>query len=229
MSKKINQLADPEVQIEQAIYKSEHFIEKNGKKLLIALCVVVVIIGCYFGYTHLVKAPKEQKASTMAYGAQLLFGQGEFDKALNGDGNNPGFIEIIKNYGSTATGNSAAHYAGICYIKIGDFKTAISYLEKYNDVKGEVASIINAQNKGLIGDAYVELKDNTKALSFYEKAIAISDNELTAPYYLMKAAGVYEATGNKEKALECYQKIKNTYFQSLEARDIDKYIGKLTK
>lgn len=229
MSKKVNQQADPEVQIEQAIYKSEHFIEKNGKKMLIALCVVVVIIGCYFGYTHLVKVPQEQKASTMAYGAQLLFGQGEFEKALNGDGNNAGFLEIVKSYGSTATGNSAAHYAGICYMKMGDFKTAISYFEKYGDVKGEAAAIINAQNKGLIGDAYVELKDNAKALSFYEKAIAISNNELTAPYYLMKAAGVYEANGNKEKALECYNKIKNTYFQSLEARDIDKYIGKLTK
>lgn len=229
MSKKINQQEDPEVQIEQAINRSEHFIEKNGKKLLIALCVVVVVLGCYFGYTNLVKSPKEQKAAEVAYVAQQLFGKGDFAQALNGDGNNAGFLDVIKNYGSTAAGNTAAHYAGICYIKMGDFKTAITYLEKYKDVEGTAAAIINAQNKGLIGDAYVELKENAKAISFYEKAVAASDNQLTTPYYLMKVAGVYEANGDTVKALAAYEKIKNTYFESMEARDIDKYIGKLTK
>lgn len=228
MSKKVNQQEDPEVQIEQAIGRSEQFIERNGKKLLIALCVVVVLIGCYFGYTHLVKSPKEQKAATLVYVAQQFFSEEDFDKALNGDGNNVGFLDIIKNYGSTSTGNIANHYAGICYLKMGDFKTAISYLEKYNEVEGAAAEIVNAQNKGLIGDAYIELKDNAKALAFYEKAIAVSDNQLTTPYYLMKIAGVNEANGNTAKALECYEKIKNSYFNSMEARDIDKYIGKLT-
>lgn len=228
MSKKVNQQEDPEVQIEQAIGKSEQFIEKNGKNLLIALCVVVVLIGCYFAYTHLVKAPNEQKAATVVYVAQQFFAADEFDKALNGDGNNVGFLDIIKNYGSTSTGNVANHYAGICYLKMGDFKSAISYLEKYKDVEGVAAEMINAQNKGLIGDAYVELKDNAKALSFYEKAIAVSDNQLTTPYYLMKIAGINVANGDTAKALECYEKIKNTYFNSMEARDIDKYIGKLS-
>lgn len=229
MTKKTNQHEDPEVQIENAISRSENFIEKNGKNMLIALCVIVVLIGAYFAYTHLYKVPQENKAAKIVYVAQQFFAQGEFEKALNGDGNNAGFLEVIKQYGSTSTGNISNHYAGICYLKAGDFKKAIESLEKYTSVKGTAASVINAQNKGLIGDAYSELKDNAKAVSFYEKAIAESDNDLTAPYYLMKAGCVYEAMGNNTKALECYEKIKTTYFQSLEAREIDKYIGRLTK
>lgn len=229
MTKKTNQHEDPEVQIENAISKGENFIEKNGKNMLIALCAIVVLIGAYFAYTHLYKAPQESKASKIVYVAQQFFAQGEFEKALNGDGNNAGFLEVIKEYGSTATGNIANHYAGICYLKTGDFEKAIASFEKYTSVKGAAASVINAQNKGLIGDAYSELKNNNKAVTFYEKAVAESDNELTAPYYLMKAGSVYEVLGNNSKALECYEKIKTTYFQSMEAREIDKYIGRLTK
>lgn len=229
MSKKINPALDPEVQIEQAIGRSEHFIERNGKNLLIALCAIVLIIAGYFGYIHLVETPKNQKAEASVFMAQRSFEANEFEKALNGDANGAGFLEIVKQFGSTPTGNMASHYAGICYLRTGDFKNAIASLEKYKDVDGAAAELINAQNKGLIGDAYIELKDNDKAITFYEKAIAVSENQLTAPYYLMKLAGVYVAKGDTAKALECYETVKTKFYNSNEARDIDKYIGKLTK
>lgn len=228
MKKNIKHNEDPEVQIENAISQSERFIEKNGKKLLVTLCVIVVFLGGYFAYNHLYKMPEEQKASSTIFVAQQFFTNGDFEKALNGDDNNPGFLEVLTKYGSTPTGNIASHYVGICYLNLGDFNKAITYLNGYSQVDGKAATIINAQNKGLIGDAYVELKDNTKALTNYEMAISLSDNGLTTPYYLLKAAGVCEAMGNNAKAIEFCQNIKNNYFQSLEARDIDKYIGRLS-
>lgn len=229
MRKKVNPEVDPEVQIEEAISKSEKFLQENGKKLLTALCAVVIVIGGYFGYEQLVKAPKAEKAIASIYNAELSFGKGEFELALNGDQNNAGFIEVADKYASTAVGNIANHYAGICYMKLENYNEAIVALSKFKDVKGAEASIINAQNKGIIGDAYSQLKDYNKAISYYEKAISISDNSLTSPYFLMKAAGVYKTLGNNAKALECYETIKNKYFNSIEARDIDKYIGQLTK
>ncbi|MEG2282966.1 MAG: tetratricopeptide repeat protein, partial [Rikenellaceae bacterium] len=130
-------------------------------------------------------------------------------------------------YGSTPTGNLAAHYAGICFLKLGDYESAMTYLKKYKDVDGDAAAIINAQNKGLIGDVYSQKKDYKNAISLYEKAIAASDNMLTAPIYLKKSGLIYEEQQDFGKALECYQKIKTTYFNSMEARDIDKYIARL--
>ena len=229
MTKKTNHQEDPEVQIENALSKGESFIENNGKNMLIALCVIVALIGAYFAYTVLYKAPEEKKATQISFVAQQLFANDEFEKALSGDGNNAGFTEVITKYGSTPTGNIAKHYAGICYLRLGDFNKAIELLKSYKKIEGTTASVINAQNVGLIGDAYAQLNDNKNAISNYETAISSSDNELTTPYYLMKAAGVYVAMGNNEKALECYNKIKNNYYRSLEARDIDKYIGRLSK
>lgn len=229
MTQKTTHHEDPELQIENALSKSELFLQRNGKKLLITLCVIVGLIAIYFGYTHLIQTPQEEKASTMAFAAQQQFATNDFSLALNGDGEDAGFIEVAEKFGSTPTGNIANHYAGICYLRLGDYNNAIKYLEKYKAVEGAAAEIINAQNLGLTGDAYAQLKDNDKALSFYEKAIASSDNSLTAPYYLLKAGGMYEAKGDSKKALECYENIKNNYFQSLEAREIDKYIGRIAQ
>lgn len=54
-----------------------------------------------------------------------------------------------------------------------------------------------------------------------------SDNGLTAPYYLKKIGLVYEKLGDKAKALDAYKTISGSYAGSMEARDIQKYIGRL--
>ncbi len=229
MDKKINHQEDPEAQIENALGKGEQFIEKNGKRMLIALCVVVILIGGYFGYEQLIRAPKEVNAEMAMFGAQKAFANEEFTVALNGDDNTTGFLEIAKNYGATPSGNVANHYAGICYLKNGEYQNAINSLEKYSDVATKEAGIINAQNKGLIGDAYIQLGNKDMAIKFYDMAVQKSDNELTAPYYLHKLGGVYLSQGNNTKAIECYETIKTKYYTSMQARDIDKYIGAAKK
>ena len=52
-------------------------------------------------------------------------------------------------------------------------------------------------------------------------------NTLTAPYYLKKSGEVYEKLGDNEKALAAYKKIATDYATSMEARDIQKYIGRI--
>ena len=47
---------------------------------------------------------------------------------------------------------------------------------------------------------------------------------MLSPIYLKKAATVYEKLGNKKKALEMYQKIKDSYPKSMSNQDIEKYI-----
>ena len=45
--------------------------------------------------------------------------------------------------------------------------------------------------------------------------------------YLLKAGMVAEKLGENEKALACYETIKDQYPQSMEAYEIDKYIGRI--
>ena len=45
--------------------------------------------------------------------------------------------------------------------------------------------------------------------------------------YLLKAGQVAEKLGENEKALGYYETIKDSYPQSMEAYDIDKYIARI--
>ena len=66
-----------------------------------------------------------------------------------------------------------------------------------------------------------------KAAALYRKAVKASDNSLTAPVYLKKLGLVEEQLGNTAAALEAYQRIADEFYTSLEARDIDTFIGRL--
>lgn len=218
---------DPEEKIENVIGKTESFILENGKTLLIVLAVIVVAVGGYFGYKHLVVAPKIEKASAAMFMAQQVFAESNYELALTGDGNFEGFESIISNYGSTPSGNIARHYAGVCYLNLGQYDQALKYLKAYKAKKGIPAAIVNAQNIGLQGDVYAQQGNYNEAVQMYEKAAAESDNSVTAPYYLKKSGLVYEKLGNTAKALETYKKISTDYSGSLEARDVEKYIGRI--
>lgn len=220
---------DPEVVIENAIDSTEVFLMKNGKKLLIVAAAIIVVVGCFFGYKYMFEAPRNQRAAAAIFPAEQMFRADSFEIALNGDNEIEGFLSIIDQFGSTDVGNTANHYAGICYMKLGDWDNAIKYLSDYKSTKGIASEIINAENKGLIGDAFSQKKLYDKAIKEYEAAINASDNILTTPIYLKKAGLVYEKTGKTEKALEAYKRIKNNYPGSLEARDIDKYISHIEK
>ena len=223
-----SQTEDPEVAIQSAIGRVEGFIMNNGRSLLTALIVVVVVVGGFFGYKYLISGPRAEKAAAMMFVAEQQFAVDSFALALNGDGNFAGFLEVIDRYGSTGEGNLARHYAGICYLRLGEYQQALDYLKEYSaSTKSVPEALLAAQNCGLQGDAYAPLENYAEAVRLYEKAVAASDNSLSAPYYLKKAGGVYEKLGDYAKALAAYERISDDYPASMEARDIQKYIGRI--
>ncbi|MEG2479656.1 MAG: tetratricopeptide repeat protein [Mucinivorans sp.] len=216
---------DPEVAIEQALSHSEQFLQKNGKLLIAILVAIILVVGGYFAYEHLYKAPRAESASASMFQAQDAFARDSFALALKGNDSFAGFEEIISSYSGTAQSNIAKHYAGICYLYMGEFQKAIDSFNSFSAVEGAMGQIITSQNFGLMGDAYVELGDMTNGLAFYEKAASYSDNIDTTPAYLFKAAMVNSSIGNNAKAKELFETIKNNFPRSLYARDIDKYIA----
>ena len=219
MAKEIkNQNAEAVV---EAVSKTEKFFNENGKLLsIIAAAVVVVAAGifCWFKFAYQPKV--EEAQGQMAY-AEQNFRAGDFELALNGDGNVLGFAQVIDEYGAKA-GKAVYFYAGVCELQLGNWDAAIKYLNSY---KGKDA-ILAARATACIGDAYVGLEDYKKALGYFEKAAAEADN-MYAAGYLLKAGAVAEELGDNAKALSFYKKIKDQYSSSMEGYDIDKYIGRI--
>ena len=77
---------------------------------------------------------------------------------------------------------------------------------------------------GLIGDCYVNMGDVKEGVSYFEKAAKAADNEVVSPVYLKKAGLAYENLKEYDKAVQAYKSIKEKYYNSMEASDIDKYI-----
>lgn len=207
-------------QIEEVLTQSEQFIEKYQKQLAIAAIAIIIAVVGYMGYQKFIKAPNEKEAIEQIAGAQLYFSKDSYKIALEGDGNKLGFLDIIENYGSTQIGNTAKAYAGICYLKLGQFDQAIEQLEGFSSEDFLVAQLAIAN----LGDAYMEKGEYEKAASNYEKAASSNANEFSTPIYLMKAAGAHELNKEFDKAIVAYERIQTEFSKSMEARDIEKYI-----
>lgn len=222
---KAEQEQAPEEAIQHVLGETESFFEKNWKMLTTILCVVVVVVGGWFLYDGLYVTKQSDKASSAMFTAQQLFAAQQYNEALNGNGSAVGFLDIIKQYSVTPEANIAKHYAGVCYLKLGDKTNALASLAEYKTTKGVPNAIINAQNFGLQADIMVDNGDMQAAVSLYKKAIDAADNVLTTPSYLKKLGLVYEKLGRKDDAIKAYQTIEDSYPASLEGRDIQKYIG----
>lgn len=213
---------DETLNIDKTIHKAEDYFQSNKKSLMIiAIAAAAVLLG-YFAYTNFWVKPQEESAQKEIYAAQQYFKMDSFDLAINGKGRDKGFKRIAEDYSSSATGNLAHYYLGICYMKKGKFQDAIDELKKYD--AGD--DITGALDLGLIGDAYMELGNTDDALNYYKKAAGYDDNEFTTPMFMKKQALVYEMKGDWKSALELYQKIQSVYNTSAEGRDAEKYIAR---
>lgn len=206
----------------KTLAQTGNFVRENQKSLTFIITAVLALIVIYFAYQKFYLAPREVTASNQMYVAQDFWEKKEWDKAINGDAGYPGFAKIVDEYSNTKAANLAYYYLGVAYLNKGEFKKAA---ENFTNYRGDDI-IIAAQALGNTGDAYVELKDYDKAITFYKKAIDKGNNSFVSPMYLKKLALVYENQKSYSDALDSYQKIKTDFPESSEATNIDKYIAR---
>ncbi|MEG1699790.1 MAG: tetratricopeptide repeat protein [Alistipes sp.] len=211
----------------EAMNKTEFFFEKNGRKMAYIFLGLLVLAALIFGYRAFIAQPRTEKAAEMISEAQYRFEaeNPDYKLALEGDANGAGFLDVIDQYGATASGNLAKHYAGICYLHLGELDNAAAYLAKFSSLRGIPGALINAQNYGLRGDVAVEQQNYAEAVKFYQKAVKAADNDLTAPMYLRKAGLAEQAQGNSQQAIALYEQIMAQYPASMDAREAEKLIG----
>ena len=218
---KTKKVSDEAIGLDVQLSKSEAFIEKNLKVILIALAAVIVVVAGIFIYKNYMKGQTEEANQAIAK-SQTAFAQGQFEQALNGDGvQEKGLLKIIDEYSGTKTANLAKLYAGLCYVNLDKTDEAIKMLEAYSAQDDETVSPAAVE---ALGNCYVKKGDNQKGAETLEKAAKMADNDAVSPIFLMQAAQIYEELGNSDKAVELYEQIKTKYFRSQLAADIDKYI-----
>lgn len=224
MAKKTRKSQDDKniVAVEEALSRSEQFIERHQNTIIWTVAVIVLVIAGYIGYTRFILVPREQEARAEMFMAEKYFEQSEYELALEGDGAYPGFLDIMADYRMTRSANLARYYAGISFLNLGEYDEAIDQLKRFRGRD----QILGAMAYGAIGDAHVELGEMEQAARYYRKAYRFRPNDLTTPLFLFKAGLLFEEMGETREALRLYERIKSDYSNSAEGRNIERYIAR---
>jgi tetratricopeptide (TPR) repeat protein len=167
-------------------------------------------------------SPLAEEAAGQMFMAERFFDRDSFDLALNGYGTYPGFLEVIDDYGITKSANLAKYYAGVSYLSLKNNEKAIEYLNDFNtkDI------LLGSAKFSSLGDAYTNLADYESAIKAYTKGADKYKNDFSTPVILKKLGFVYEESGKYAKAVDTYKSIAESFPESSEARDIEKYIAR---
>jgi tetratricopeptide (TPR) repeat protein len=224
MAKKVENQSVIENQevLQERVMGAERWLEQHPKTIFGIVFVVLLAVAAYFGFNYF-KNSQDTEAQKEMFQAVYYFEADSLNLALNGDGNNLGFINIIEEYKFSNAANLAHFYAGVCYLKQGNYETAILFLKDYssNDL------LVQPRAYSLIGDAYMELNKFEDAATYYDKAASYEPNKFYSPAYLLKAALAYEKLDQKDKAKAAYDKIITEFWDSNEYQSAVKLKARL--
>ena len=207
--------------VEDALTQSEAFLIKYKNAIIGGVVAVIIIVAGFIMYKNLYAEPREEKAQAALFKGQEYFEQDAFEQALNGDSiGYTGFLKVADDYSGTKAANLAKAYAGICYAQLGKYEEAVTMLDSFNGKDQMVAPAI----LGAARNCYAQLGQLDKAASTLLSAADKADNNTLSPIFLIQAGEILVKQGKYDDAVNAYTKIKDKYFQSYQAMDIDKYI-----
>jgi tetratricopeptide (TPR) repeat protein len=224
MAKKDTDRTQENIQVvEEALSRTELFLEKNQKLILYIIAGIIVVFGGYYGFQKFIQLPKAREAQEKMFIAEKYFEKDSLNLALNGDGLNLGFLDIIDDYGRTPSGNLARYYAGAIYLKQGQFDDAIRLLKKFKAKD----PMVGPSALRMLGDAHLELNDPSNAVEYYLKAADKANNDFLTPEFLLRAGNTYEIMKEWQKALDTYTRIRKEYPTSFRSNSVEKYIARV--
>lgn len=193
--------------------KLKFFFQYN-KKIIIGSTIIFIFIFIYYICNiNIVKKEKEQEAFNEMAEDQNLFIQNFFKENININKFNIfGFKYIIDNFPQTKAAKLASYYCGIISFKKKQYKSAIKYFQKFSSQD----EILNSINQGAIGDCYIELGEDSKALYYFEKALKMSNYHFISLYFTNKIGILFIQKKNYKQALNYYLTAKKKFPEEFE-------------
>lgn len=198
----------PEVEEQNAIDKlndqlssASRKVEANKKIILWIVGAIVIVAVFIISYLFIYRNPKLNKAFESYYEVEIK-NQGNDSIAA------AEYKKVADQNSGTTAGDLAALSAAENYYSLGKYKEALECLEKFSTSE----PVLEANALVLKGDCMVNLKQYDQAISTYNKALSkAGENPQIAPRILLKEANVYDEQKKYDKALKCYEDLKNDY------------------
>ncbi|MBI1805188.1 MAG: tetratricopeptide repeat protein [Ignavibacteriae bacterium] len=213
-----------------ALGQLEVFYEQNKKYISYALTGIVVVVIAVLMFINNRRANNEKAAAEFGkvfktYD-QAVGDSKQYTTAINGQPERGimGLKAIVENYGGTDSGELARFYLANAYFNLGKYDEALTQYDKFSG--GD--NLLVASALAGMGGCYEAKKEYSKAASNYEKAASKASNASSSPEYLNAAARCYGLSGEKEKAIAIFKRLKKEYPTSTFAREADRYISQLS-
>lgn len=198
---------------------------KNKNGVIGISAAIILIAGGWLLYKNMIVKPKEERAAEAMFKAEEYFRNDSLAVALNGDGQNKGFLNVIKNFDGTKAANLAHFYAGVIYLKTHDFNNAVKHLKDFDTESKQIQMIAY----GRLGDAYSELGKKDEAVDYYKKAgKEFEADQFNSSEFLFRAGYLLESMGKNNDAVQVYKQIKEKFPKTEKGFSIDKYIYRLS-
>lgn len=217
-----NELLENPEAIATRLGRGEAFLKENTRLVGGIIGLMILIIAGIVGY-QIHKANQNEKAQGEMFQAVYYYEQDSVDFALNGDGVQPGFLDIIDQYGGTDAANMAHFYVGSIYLSQGEYQYAVDHLEGFSSDD----FLVQAQAYSLTGDAYMEMGNTQEAIRQYKNAANYKPNKFFTPKYLFKLAIAYEEAGDLQAAIDTYGEIESDYSDAYEYTEARKHKARL--
>jgi TolA-binding protein len=198
-------IENPEALREQ-LSKSEQFLEEHKGIVLGVAGAIAVIIAGFFGWKYY-QDSRNEEAQNMMFQAIHYFESDSLNLALDGDGSNLGFSAIVQEYSGTDAANLANYYAGLAYLKKGQYRPAQLFLEDFSSDD----LLVQSRAYALLGDIHMEQENYNEALVYYKRAAEHNPTNEFSPVYWMDAALAAEKAGNQDEAINAYETVIDDY------------------
>lgn len=216
-SKKMEQTTENE----NFVTKVLSFFNKYQNLIYGIIIGILVLVLAILAFNRFYLQKKNAEASAQIVQPIQWYMQGDtasLNMALEGDGENDGFLDIASSYKLTKTANTANYYAGLTYLKLGKKDEAMDYLKKFKQKE----DVLWYACQATIGDLYDDQGDEANAISYYEKA-AKGKDPLFTPIALFKLGQMYERKGDWSKALAAYETIEKDFYNEYNKMSVAQY------
>ncbi|MFY0687994.1 MAG: tetratricopeptide repeat protein [Cyclobacteriaceae bacterium] len=201
----------------------EFFNDKKNQNVVFGIGgVLAALVLGYLGFNYYT-TNRNIEAQDEMFQAVYYFEADSLTKALNGDGNSYGFLDITDLYSGTAAANLSNFYIGTIYLRLKEYDNAIRHFGEFSSSD----ALVQARAFSLIGDAYMEQDDFDNAVNYFKKAASHKPNKDFSPVYLNKLGLASELNGDLAGAIEAYNEIIDKYFESTMFQEAKKQKARL--
>lgn len=178
-----------------------------NKNLVIGITVGAILVAGGLFFFQQQRQSAEKTAFGLLSHVEAQVTEGNWQKAIEGEGSMKGLREIIREYGSTESGNRAKILSGDSFLALNKVDSALVYYSGYKGSNPDLAASARA------GAAFCHLrkKEYPEAVAAFEEASETAENHALKSSYLADAADTYLSLDNLDAAVKLYKQVIRKY------------------